>query len=263
MKRNDMKKRLCMALCALFSVQSKNADAFKPMQEQEGKHVVEQYFNKLLLGAAKEESILGAAKEESIYGDSEPYCGNSFEKANEITNECDPIFSDELEKHEYKVKKLPESAFLDVDTDIIDVPDRASSYFAPVNYLNYCKINEINDRAYNDDWSTPSDDEVIEGPTRENYRTKFNKELKKISEIVKKEYNINLEYDGEFVDLLSQKCVEKDAGYRSMVFYKQLIKSAIESKYRVNSLLLNSVSKFKLDFDEDEDTIICRIAKNR
>ncbi|MBR0183708.1 MAG: hypothetical protein IJQ10_00870 [Clostridia bacterium] len=27
MKRNNMKKRLCMALCALFSTQSKNADA--------------------------------------------------------------------------------------------------------------------------------------------------------------------------------------------------------------------------------------------
>ena len=27
MKRNNMKKRLCMALCALFSAQSKNADA--------------------------------------------------------------------------------------------------------------------------------------------------------------------------------------------------------------------------------------------
>lgn len=99
-------------------------------------------------------------------------------------------------------------------------------------------------------------------PIKESYRIAFNKELKNIAASTKKEYEINLEYDKEFIDLLSQKCVEKDDGYRSVSFYKRLIKSAIELKYQEISKLgeTDNISKFKLDFDKDKkDTIICNL----
>ena len=136
-------------------------------------------------------------------------------------------------------------------------------FLLPCNFSLIDPANYPNDKAMvGKSLASRITDIKFNTPTKESYSITFNKELKKISESTKKEYEINLEYDKEFVDLLSQKCVEKDDGYRSVSFYKRLIKSAIELKYQEISKLgeTDNISKFKLDFDKDKnDTIICNL----